>query len=830
MNNGKETRRSHGIMAKIAALGILGGVFLAQSLSAFTPPGPNIARGKSYTLRPRPNYRLCTDAGDAKQLTDGVYSKGYFWVQKTTVGWVHAVPVHITVDLGKAEPISGLSFNTAAGTAGVTWPTNIFIMVSDDGKTWRYTGDLVALGIEDGVPAADTYSVHRFATDSLKTRGRYVQFVVAQNPYCFVDEVEVYRGPDAWLNDPPQGEVLNDVERYFFKLKMISAVAWRLRSDLDGVLRQARSMGLEKDVLDELEARAGKLADRIREQKFSGVQASTFRTVLPLDALHADILALNTTLLRAAGFQELTAWGANRWDPLRITAIPPKDAPAPRLEVAMMRGEVRAAAVNLSNPTDKPLELGITVRGLPGGDNPPYVRIKDVLFTDTGARIPVAAALPEARHDAAGRAVVTVPAGCTKQIWLSFYRPGNDLPAGTHAGSLDLRPVGGRRVLTVPLRFRLYDFRFPKQPTLAVGGWDYTNGSAAYYRSPGNLEATLALLRDHYVDTPWATNAVRPQGGKYAPDGRLENPDKLNFEPWDAWVQRWAGARHYCVFLNVPDHFNGERMGTPRFTRMVGDWISAWVKHMAAQGLEPSRLGLLLVDEPHSEAQDRRILTWARAIRRAQPGVVIWEDPTWRDPRKGLPEMFAACTVLCPNTPMLLAQGKPFVNFYREQQKAGRVLWLYSCSGPAKLLDPYAYHRGQKWRALELGALGSCYWAFGCGGGIGNSWNAYAQKGVEYSPYFVGRMSVTDGKHMEAIREGVQDYEYFVMLRKRIRQLDRQGDKRPALEQARRLLIEGPRRVNEKITSASLSWSAKKDRSIMDKVRIRALELLNELN
>ena len=44
-------------------------------------PSENIALGATYTFEPGPNYGLCTDSGDAEQLTDGVYTDGYFWAQ-----------------------------------------------------------------------------------------------------------------------------------------------------------------------------------------------------------------------------------------------------------------------------------------------------------------------------------------------------------------------------------------------------------------------------------------------------------------------------------------------------------------------------------------------------------------------------------------------------------------------------------------------------------------------------------------------------------------------------------------------------------------------------
>ena len=90
----------------------------------------NLALGRPYTMSPRPNYSYCTDPGDATQLTDGVCTEGYFWTQKTTVGWGGGAPAFITIDLGHVHPIGGASFRTAAGVAGVEWPASLFVFSS----------------------------------------------------------------------------------------------------------------------------------------------------------------------------------------------------------------------------------------------------------------------------------------------------------------------------------------------------------------------------------------------------------------------------------------------------------------------------------------------------------------------------------------------------------------------------------------------------------------------------------------------------------------------------------------------------------------------------
>src|SRR3990172_3350764 len=80
----------------------------------------NIALHKPYTLSPLSHWwGITADAGDATQLTDGMYTVGYLWAENTTVGWDGAKEgVAITIDLGKVEPIKGISFSTAAGKEG----------------------------------------------------------------------------------------------------------------------------------------------------------------------------------------------------------------------------------------------------------------------------------------------------------------------------------------------------------------------------------------------------------------------------------------------------------------------------------------------------------------------------------------------------------------------------------------------------------------------------------------------------------------------------------------------------------------------------------------
>jgi hypothetical protein len=178
---------------------------------------------------------------------------------------------------------------------------------------------------------------------------------------------------------------------------------------------------------------------------------------------------------------------------------------------------------------------------------------------------------------------------------------------------------------------------------------------------------------------------------------------------------------------------------------------------------------------------------------------------------------------------MWLEHSKSFEPFFAEQKRKGRVLNLYSCSGPARLLDPYSYYRLQAWHCWHIGATGSFFWAFGDNSGA-SSWNEYLALRCGYTPLFLDPQTVVAGKQMEAIRESVEDYECFVMLRQAVDRAKAAGRSDAAVAKAESVLKDGVQRV---VAAASdvkeLRWSEKKDRTLADSVRKDVLELLSQL-
>jgi hypothetical protein len=781
----------------------------------------NIALGAKYTLHPGPNYGLCTDPLDKIQLTDGQSTRAYFWTQKGTVGWVHASYATVTVDLKRVEPIGGVALTTAAGVAGVCWPGEVRILTSDDGKTFFDRGDLLALDVKRNGPLPKKYSIRRLVTNELHARGRYVTFLMlplAGGAYTFVDEVEVFRGPAKLLSVEPSGKPIRDVREYADRGRIERAVRIRWRDDATALAELIERSALETAAKTRLRQRLA----AIREQLAASCVAAgdDFKAILPIGSAHAQLFQLQADVWRALKAAPLTAWVPNTWDPLELVGTLPT-APARAMEVHLMRGEWRAAAVNLANSTDTAQQVALRLEGLPGGPMPKIVSVHDVPWTDTSHAKPVAAALPEAARSAAGWTVSVLP-GLVHQVWLTWHV--TDLAPGDYRGTL-VAESAGHAALRIPVRLKVWPPKFPTATTLGLGGWCYTNGRGAYGVNPENRPAFLKHVKQRFVNTPWA-------GGGVLLNFKLAgNPPQvtLNTAELDDWIAQWPDARRYMVFLSAGRTIAGTDMDSPEFESRVAAWISAWVRHLARKGIGPDRLGLLIHDEPNESTDVAPIVAWARAVRKAQPQVVIWEDPTYRDPTKAPAAMLEACDVLCPNRPMWLANKPAFERVYLGQRQRGRQLNLYSCSGPARLLDPYSYYRLQAWQCWQIGATASFFWALGDNSRV-SSWCEYLAQAGPFTPLFIDQRTIVAGKQMEAIRESAEDYEYLVMLRRAAERAKAAGRSGPAVAEAQRLLTAGVREVLDAAPDArQIEWLEPKDRRGADQLRVKILECLMTL-
>ncbi|MEA3365421.1 MAG: hypothetical protein U9Q79_07250, partial [Candidatus Hydrogenedentes bacterium] len=542
---------------------------------------------------------------------------------------------------------------------------------------------------------------------------------------------------------------------------------------------------------------------------------------MPLNDLHWRALSFQGVLWAAQGYRDLTLWQSPLWDQVYILDDPPKE-PSPKVAVHLMRNEYRAGCFSISNARPEATTVRVQIAGLPGGDNPNYITVHEVQWTGSKSGIPVAAALPEAPKQDGGY-TIEIPVGMTRQVWLTFHP--EEIEAGTHAGEIVVasKSHGEQRV---PVEMRVFPLEFPESPTLHFGGWDYTNGNGNRGITTANMEAAIAECKEHFVDSPWATSSVMPSGEYDATGAMTKEPDTAAF---DEWMARWPEVANYMVYSSLGTRFTIFNQGAPEFNKAVGEWAVFWANYMKSKGKQPEQLALLLVDEPHQAEQDQTILLWAKAINAMNTGIRIWEDPTYRgDMAQANQEMIAACHVLCPNRPIFIKSPESYRQYFVERRNEGIALEFYSCSGPVRLLDPYAYHRMQAWECWKYEADATYFWALGDSGG-GSSWNEYIAPGTDYCPFFLDPVSVTPGKHMESIRESVEDFEYLVMLGEAIARAEQANKPADTIAKARALLDNLPSQVLDASRADTRNWKEPLDRGFADRARLQIAEMLVQL-
>jgi hypothetical protein len=765
----------------------------------------NIALGCAVSFDPFPNYPLCTDADDARQVTDGKFAPGGFWTDVETVGWAVASPYHIRIDLGKIRPISGVMYSTAGrANAGVLWPAALAVQVSDDGVNYYYVGDLVALDRLNGpLPKLGDDNInHRFTTDKLRTHGRYVvvSIMAEGDAQAYFDEIEVYSGDDSWLSDKLPGRADGDYRNCIYQV-------------MRGLGNMVKANIKKAIISDEAKSNLYARLDALQNggEPPLPVYTAGFKAILPMDNYQASILATNGSLLHELGLPPITIWQKHRYTRLGVTDFPAKQGAS--INIDAMRNEFRADSFLVTNATDKPVISTLKISGVHGAPKPDWLEVSNVPWTDTAMREPVAAALPPAEYKGDGYEI-TIPAGMTRVVWLTVDT--SRLASRNHKGVMTLS--SGRNTAIIPIQVRVSKIEMPR-PRLSLQVWDYAHHTGLRAIVPGNIDSATRMMQSHFVDTPWANGDAIPY---------TENPAPESFSILDKWIKRWPDARYYMINAYTQTEFRDVKIGTPEFNTKIGNWAKALEAHMRSLNIDPRKLCILIQDEPMTVAQDEFVAAWARAIKASGAKITIFQDPYWTHPEKNpIQEAITLPDILCPNLDVYLRGKLDTIRYWEKIRQSGHKLWFYQCAGPVRNFDPTVYYRLMAWQAFKAKAEGIGFWSFGDIGGGSSSWNEYTITGVAYAPEFIEDAGVTDSVHWQAVREGIEDYEYLSMLRDATQKCRNQKLKSEA-----NALIE---EIVDALTadryegSAGKTWKDNPLHAKVDESRIRILRMLEKI-
>ncbi len=746
---GMRTMDSKNDMTRLL-LACLAACSLAGASVSPAPERVNLALGKPYTWSVEPNYALTLDADDRVQLTDGKYTtysrRSSFWGVKSSVGWSHTRgKLFLIIDLGRDQPISGFSYSTAGGASGVGFPRMIPVSVSTDGEHFYPVAELSESSPLTPEVLRGGYYERVYSDLEVQTHGRYVMFYPAavSGAFVFLDELEVYQGEPSLLNRPLTGQAHRAEPQEPDATRLTeNGVRMRMLRDVEVLRGQISRSRIERSAREALLARLGHCQAAVKAWK-PAANMENFRAVLPLNQLHARIWALLAELRRLEGAPEWSVQTPYRYAARNLFTVPSRKKP--EVEVNMLGNEYRGAVFQVTNFSAHPVKFSFRLPDCPVAYE---VRRLDDLdsrdFNPDEIR-PLMELQPHAGvyHD-------RVAAGMSRQIWVGF-RSGAGA-AGQHRFDIFIEKNG--RTDVIPVRLNIASVALPDQSSLRCGMWDYVD-SERYHCTETNKIPGVKDMREHGINVTMGGPETAALVRRTDAAGNILERD--GFEQFECWTKIFPDAQRYQIFLALHENSSwGGIPGSAAFNRAVGQWAASWDVYLAAHGFRPGQVQLNLLDEPATPAHFQLIAHWAGAIKEHSRYLAVWINPVELPDDPAVERALALSDTICPVL-KLLEKEVPRKRMMKYAD-AGKSLETYQC-GESRTSD--VYHRLQSWKAFYYGAEASHFWAY-YDSSVADMWNEYHfPGGACFAVSCISPDGVVTTKRMEALREGLQDYEYF---------------------------------------------------------------------
>ncbi len=380
-----------------------------------------------------------------------------------------------------------------------------------------------------------------------------------------------------------------------------------------------------------------------------------------------------------------------------------------------------------------------------------------------------------------------VPANETTAFWITVHAPPSTVP-GLYLGKAEFRS-GRRRLASAAFQVRVGRALVPRQ-TLKVTNWfNFDEQALAKYYGPdrywevlGNIARVLGEHRQNVILTPvFSLTQARLEGGSLAYD----------FSKLDRFIELFMAAG--AAELIEGEHLMGRASGydsplalpafvvengtvkratlgpdDPRVEAHLNSFLPALYAHLKEKGWL-GRYVQHVLDEAHG-SEPPVYLRYVGLIRKNLPGVPTIDAI---DQTAGL--LGDACDIWVPQ----LGKFDDAFDAIREHVKKGGQAWFYTCLFPQsrhlnRFIDyPLLKTRLLQWFNFRYDFTGFLHWG-------GNYWDADPYKNVEpaiesgaqvlpagdaFITYpWPERNSIHSSIRLEAMREGIEDYELLRVL------------------------------------------------------------------
>jgi len=564
-------------------------------------------------------------------------------------------------------------------------------------------------------------------------------------------------------------------------------------------------------------------------------------------------------------------WASSGWKVSQTRPVPDKKGDAILIRAAKNEAEAAQIVVRPEKAL-KGFSAKAEALAGPGGakiaaENIEILRVRYLLVTQPTDATGCVGQWPEPLPPLAAK--IDLEAGKNQPLWIRVKVP-KDAKAGTYAGKIVLTAEG--YAAEAPIKVEVFDFALPDRMT-CQSAFGFSPGQVWRYQKLEKPEDRRAVL-DKYLAS-FAAHHISPyepaplDNFKVAwpkgPDGKPTLVPEFDWTAWDAAMTKALDRYHFNSFqVHVPGMGGGSfharvepdllgyKETSPEYKTAFTNYCKALEGHLKEKGWLDAAF-IYWFDEPDRKDYEF-VMNGFRKLKEAAPGLtrMLTEQVE--------PDLVGGPNLWCPITPEYKHERA------EERRRAGDRFWWYVCCGPKApyttlFLDhPAVELRVWLWQTWQRKIDGILVWStnywtsgtaytdpkhpqnpyedpaswvdgYGVAKGTKQLWGngdgrflyppEAAADGNPAGPVLEGPV---DSIRWEMLRDGIEDYEYLVILR---RLLAERGAKLSAEQRAAMTaLLEVPPAITKDMTTFT------KDPALIEWRReavARAIEALGKL-
>jgi len=391
-----------------------------------------------------------------------------------------------------------------------------------------------------------------------------------------------------------------------------------------------------------------------------------------------------------------------------------------------------------------------------------------------------------------------VAAGRNQPLWMTVYAP-RDAQPGLYKGTVTI--AAGKEAVKAPLELRVWNFTLPEEPSIRSGFGFSEEWAAQYDNLSGDalrptLDKYYRAFRSHRISPycPMGGPGIKVADGTVTLDWTEFDRkahyylDELRFNSFSMPVQGLGGGTFHAT---EAAEFHGVKAGTPEYKRLMAQYLGGIQQHLEEKGWL-SKAYIYWIDEPGPN-QFEYVRGGMETLKEFGPKLNRFLTVRPVEP------LYEWVNTWC------VPVGAYDPKTCQERQQAGEEIWWYLCCGPhapwvGLFIDhPAVDFRTWLWMSHKYGVTGILIWhtnwwtsptafpgpelqnpyedpmsyvsGYGVapgtkqywGNGDGRLWYpTNRHPGQDKQPYADGPVP---SMRVELLREGIEDYEYFQILK-----------------------------------------------------------------